>query len=101
MTEDEIVEAFQRNRQIANTRGWPVFGAGVVIFGAGILSFALPTARWVGLIALFGGMLLMIAGITTVAERMRCPACNRAVRDGRGRILVNPSSCPKCGVRLR
>jgi hypothetical protein len=78
---------------------------GFVGFGFGGRSLGGPEPSLLGLIALFGGVLLMIAGTLTVTGSMRCPVCNKLpmgpMGGGGSGLIVNPDACPNCGARLR
>ncbi len=94
------MDAYRRNRRLANTRGWPAFGLGFVGFGLGILSLGADTPSVLGLVALFGGTLAMIGGLRAVSRYTRCPACHAALRGNRG-LMLDPTACPECGARLQ
>jgi hypothetical protein len=103
MTEDEVVAEFQRRRYRANTRGWPAFILGFIAFGVGGKASNTSANPFV-LVGIFGGMLLMIYGLLTVTNNMRCPLCNALPMTSgyRGRMLVaDPDTCPNCGARLK
>jgi hypothetical protein len=100
MTDQQILDTYKRNRHLANTRGWPAVGLGFLGFGLGILSLASATLSTLGLVVLFGGTLVMIAGLRAVSRYTRCPACNVALRGNRG-LLLDAATCPSCGVRLQ
>jgi hypothetical protein len=99
-TEDEIVTLFQRRRAYVNTRGWPIAGLGFAC-----LVYAMSTATKpdvssrVAMGFFIVGIIAFAVGCVVVGT-MRCPMCNEVPMGRRG-VLVNPTSCSKCGVRLK
>lgn len=98
--EESIVATFQARLKRANRIGWPLTVGGFVafvigIFSQGSLAFILP-----GLALLFGGPLVMIAGLRIVSVCMRCPACKASLRERNG-FPLDPAQCRHCGARLK
>ena len=99
-TAPEVADEFQRRRALVwrKLRHWVVAGsaAGIWLASQGERCFTPGVIEIVG----FGVLGVAIVATAFIVRRYyRCPVCDSVPQDEG--VLINPSSCPKCGALLR
>jgi len=91
-----LAESFQKRRRIAAWFALPWIAVGLTGFLFAAFLGEEHTAREVVFLAAFA---ITVIGALVGVRLYRCPACDKVPsEDG---ILLNPKTCPWCGVRLK
>ncbi len=96
--EDEIVRQFQRRRWWTNVVVWPSVVLGFVLIYLGFKPLnSMPLS--------FVGFFFVFVAAVALPLLMRCPNCNlnpmSQISGGSRGVLIDPTRCPNCGVRLK
>ena len=96
---------FQRRRHAVFWRSLPWIGGGIVTGLAVMLVSAQSKSTWMYYAPQLMLALIWLAVVVRVGyiakEHFRCPKCNRSIWLDGGEYVLDPASCPKCGIALK
>lgn len=71
-----------------------------VLFGLGSYALVRLEPVEMDMASAAAGVVLAVAGLLIVTNYSRCPDCGELLHESRG-LVMNPASCPSCGVAVR